>query len=289
MQETTLAVQARPESIVGIIAADGGGCWAIPSKDKTRYVHCSVCLNLDCPQCEFPFTMFSLNFFPFHFYSFTCTLQGDSFGRDVAISGNGDVVISGARFFGNKDKGGAFGSNYRDGTWISDDGVVGDSSGDNFYHVATNKAGDRIAVGSGLGLGYVKVFDYGPSISGRGAWTQVGDTLRGEASGENFGSEVSLSYDGETLLVGSPSRDNPNQPGSVRVYKLARKGTYPQYPHISPTIQSAGDQPDEYGLYSISDEGTEVTRDIDATSPGAMMKGSFAISVVIIFTTALLY
>ena len=228
--------------------------------------------------------------FPSHFYSFF--LQGDSFGRDVAISGDGKVVISGARFFGNKDKGGAFGSRpyYPGGTWISDDGVVGDSSGDHFYHVATNKAGDRIAVGSGLGLGYVKVFDYGPSISGRGAWTQVGDTLRGEASGENFGSEVSLSYDGETLLVGSPSRDNPNQPGSVRVYKLARKGTYPQYPHISPTIQTAGDQTagDEYGLYSISDEGTEGTRDIDTTSPGSMMKASFAFSVVIIFTTALL-
>ena len=217
---------------------------------------------------------------------------GDSFGRDVAISSDGLTIVSGARFYGNKDKGGAFGFNYLGGgAWISQGGIVGDSAGDELFIVAMNAAGDRIAVGSGSGLGYVKVFDYGPSISGAGAWTQIGETLRGKAYGENFGSDISMSADGETLLVGSPSRDNLNQPGSVRLYKLTRKaqGGYPKYPHISPTIQSAGDEStgDDYslGISSISDKGT---RDINTTSPGATMKASFAFSIVIIFTTALL-
>lgn len=166
--------------------------------------------------------------------------------------------------------------------WISQGGVVGDSADDNFYHVAINKAGDRIAVGSGLGKGYVKVFDYGPSISGSGAWTQIGETLRGRIAGENFGSEVSLSHDGETLLVGSPSRDNPNQPGSVRLYKLSPKGTHPRYPHNSPSIQSA--EPDDLrlGYASMSDE--DDARGGGATSPAATTKKqatSFVISAFI--------
>eukprot|EP00563_Minutocellus_polymorphus_P017440 CAMPEP_0197717378 /NCGR_PEP_ID=MMETSP1434-20131217/1928_1 /TAXON_ID=265543 /ORGANISM="Minutocellus polymorphus, Strain CCMP3303" /LENGTH=713 /DNA_ID=CAMNT_0043301899 /DNA_START=112 /DNA_END=2256 /DNA_ORIENTATION=+ len=207
---------------------------------------------------------------------------GDSFGRSVAISADGQTIASGARYFGNKDKGGAFGFQYLGGgSWISQGGVVGDSAGDELFNVAMNKAGDRIAVGSGLGLGYVKVFDYGPSISGAGAWTQIGDTLRGEAFGENFGSDLSLSHDGETLLVGSPSRDNLNQPGSVRLYKLSRKGTHPQYPHISPSIQSA--EPDDLGI-GVSSMGDEETRGGGATSPAATMKTamtSFAFSAVI--------
>jgi len=223
---------------------------------------------------------------------------GDSFGRSVAISADGKTIVSGARFFGNKDKGGAFVSQYPSDltattSWIGQGGVVGDSSDDHFYHVAMNKAGDRIAIGSGSGLGYVKVFDYGPSISGAGAWTQIGDTLRGKALGENFGSEVSLSHDGETLLVGSPSRDNPNQPGAVRLYKLAPKGTYPEYPHITwweaPSIQSADPEDNGLGYSSMSDEDT---RGGGATSPAATTKrqamASFVISAFIGVAAALL-
>ena len=227
---------------------------------------------------------------------------GDSFGRSVAISADGKKIVSGARFFGDKDKGGAFVFQYPLDLdpdmhpdddpiepWISQGGVVGDWADDNFYHVAINKAGDRIAVGSGLGQGYVKVFDYGPSISGGGAWTQIGDTLRGRIAGENFGSEVSLSHDGKTLLIGSPSRDNPNQPGSVRLYKLSPKGTHPQYPHNSPSIQSA--EPDDLGLgySSMSDEDT---RGGGATSPAATTKRqamtSFVISAFVGVAAALL-
>lgn len=228
---------------------------------------------------------------------------GDSFGRSVAISADGKKIVSGARFFGDKDKGGAFVFQYPLDLdpdmhpdddpiepWISQGGVVGDSADDNFYHVAINKAGDRIAVGSGSGQGYVKVFDYGPSISGGGAWTQIGDTLRGRIVGENFGSEVSLSHDGETLLVGSPSRDNPNQPGSVRLYKLSPKGTHPKHPHNSPSIQSA--EPDDLrlGYASMSDE--DDARGGGATSPAATTKKqamtSFAISAFIGIAAALL-
>ena len=210
---------------------------------------------------------------------------GDAFGRSVAISADGEIIVSGARFYGIDEAGAALSYKYQGGQygsgWITQAGVFGDSAGDHFFNVAMNKAGDRIAVGSGTGQGYVKVFDYGPLAMNNGVetWIQVGDTLRGEASGENFGSAVSLSHDGETLLVGSPSRDNSNQPGSVRLYKLAPKGTYPKYPHISPSVQSAGPDDLDLGYSSMSDE--DNTRKGGATSPAAAMKNQAMASFVI--------
>ena len=83
--------------------------------------------------------------------------------------------------------------------------------------------------------GYVKVYDRNGD-----SWAQIGGTLRGEISGENFGSNLSLSADGNHLLVGSPARDNPNIPGSVRYYELVPPGTY-GHPHSPFGISSAAD------------------------------------------------
>jgi len=169
---------------------------------------------------------------------------GDSFGRQVAINSNGNIFAAGARYYdgsGGKDSGAAYVfENVGGGEWADlDANIVGDGPGDQFMNVAMNAAGTRVAVGGGSGdgqVGYAKVYD---AIDGSG-WTQIGNTLRGQTTGEGFGSNLSLSPDGSRLLVGSPARDNDSLEGSVRLFELVPPGTY-DYPYISPEVQSAND------------------------------------------------
>lgn len=200
---------------------------------------------------------------------------GDSFGRQVAMSADGTIFAAGAKYYGRQNAGAAdVFEDFGNGSWSQLGGTVtGDSSNDEFGNVAINAAGNRMAVGGGAGsskFGYVKVFDY---KSGR--WTQVGNTLEGQAYGENFGSNISLSPDGSTLLVGSPSRDNSNLPGSVRIYKLVPMGTY-SYPYTAPEIQSAEDDAD--AAAGVPTE--NVSREAPTTSPAASIKSAGLISTV---------
>jgi hypothetical protein len=92
------------------------------------------------------------------------------------------------------------------------DGVTaGDILG---YSVSLSKDGNILAVGapnSNGNIGYVKVYQ-----KVNGAWQLFGPQIDGEQVGEQFGFSVSLSGDGYTLAVGSPSYDNT---GCGRVFK----------------------------------------------------------------------
>lgn len=59
-----------------------------------------------------------------------------------------------------------------------------------------------------------------PSASAQ-AWVQIGNTLEGEASGDQFGNCTSMSHDGTVLAVGANENDGsfPNA-GHVRVFEL---------------------------------------------------------------------
>ena len=63
--------------------------------------------------------------------------------------------------------------------------------------------------------GYVTVYEY----SG-GSWSQLGNRLDGEASGDVFGISVALSDDGTILAVGAQNNDgNGGNSGHARVYQ----------------------------------------------------------------------
>ncbi|MFT5725739.1 MAG: hypothetical protein ACI9JN_002866, partial [Bacteroidia bacterium] len=52
------------------------------------------------------------------------------------------------------------------------------------------------------------------------AQTQVGSDIDGKATGDQYGSSVSLSNDGGTVAIGAPwNDDNGTDAGHVRVYK----------------------------------------------------------------------
>eukprot|EP00956_Cyclotella_meneghiniana_P040142 scaffold187973_cov20-Cyclotella_meneghiniana.AAC.1 len=67
--------------------------------------------------------------------------------------------------------------------------------------------------GYGGNSGHVRVFKLDTNI-----WTQVGEDINGEAAGDQFGSSVSLSSDGNVLAIGAPY--NGIYSGHVRVYGL---------------------------------------------------------------------
>ena len=63
--------------------------------------------------------------------------------------------------------------------------------------------------------GFVRVYSWDSS-----SWVQKGETLYGEAEGDEFGYSIALSQDGNTLVVGAPFNDHDsfNNPGKVKAY-----------------------------------------------------------------------
>jgi hypothetical protein len=99
--------------------------------------------------------------------------------------------------------------------------LVGAANGDYFGRsIAIDSTGSTLAVGApyndaGFGSfsnsGHVRVFNW---VSG--AWVQKGATLLADSIGDNFGYSVSISYDGNTVAIGSPFRQNR---GRVKVFR----------------------------------------------------------------------
>ncbi|MDP4712563.1 MAG: FG-GAP repeat protein, partial [Saprospiraceae bacterium] len=99
--------------------------------------------------------------------------------------------------------------------------IIGDAAGDRLgQRVSTSANGLTLAVSapendfSGTDAGLVKVFDWNGS-----AWIQRGLDITGEAAGDNFGSSVSSSADGNIVAIGAPNNDGAaSDAGQVRVY-----------------------------------------------------------------------
>jgi|GEM_PF-5805925 len=95
-------------------------------------------------------------------------------------------------------------------------GNTGEEAG---FAVVLNADGTRMAVGSpgpSSSLGNVRVYELaGPR------WIQLGQTLTGEVDGDGFGFYLSMSADGNRIVVGSPYNDsNGENAGLVRAYQL---------------------------------------------------------------------
>ena len=93
------------------------------------------------------------------------------------------------------------------------------------YSVALSATGNRVALGAigAPNTGAVSVFDY---TAGTNSWAQIGATLFGEASFDEFGTSVALSDDGAWLAVGAPKNDagGAANAGHARVFELASTG-----------------------------------------------------------------
>ncbi|HBG69461.1 MAG: hypothetical protein A2W93_01390 [Bacteroidetes bacterium GWF2_43_63] len=147
-------------------------------------------------------------------------------GKAVAISSNGMVVAAGGPYNDSFDneRGHVCVYEFQNGNWQQKGGYLnGEAPEDEFgCSVSINDNGSIVAVGArdneahGPETGEVKVYQYNG-----GSWIQMGADIDGEASGDQFGSSVSLSADGLTLAVGAPNNDGVSFHGigEVKIFR----------------------------------------------------------------------
>ena len=149
----------------------------------------------------------------------------DRSGFGLSLSGNGSIVAIGA--FKNDENGSNSGhvrvyENISDvWTQIGTD-INGEAEGDELgYSVSLSSDGGIVAIGApsnegnGSNSGHVRIYENISSV-----WTQIGADIDGEGVGDESGTSVSLSSDGNTVAIGAFGNDgNGYDSGHVRIYK----------------------------------------------------------------------
>ncbi|MTI23725.1 cadherin domain-containing protein, partial [Fulvivirga kasyanovii] len=151
--------------------------------------------------------------------------SGDNVGRSVAMSASNEKVVVGSAAQGKiiplyK----SLFSSDGDGLLFRVPGGEIDAPGNGGHAVATNGTGKIFAEGAinYSGSGRVRVFEIGEQADvpdnnhARWEYSQVGQDLMGNESGDQFGKSVSLSYSGEIIAIGSNNIDGI---GYVKVFK----------------------------------------------------------------------
>jgi Secretion system C-terminal sorting domain/FG-GAP repeat len=149
----------------------------------------------------------------------------DNAGWSVSLSADGSRLAIGAA---NNDGGGTNSGHVRVYTWVSPDWVQmgtdldGEKSFEYWgWRVALSADGNRLAVSTYLNAnssrpnaGRVKVFSWNGAN-----WIAISGNILGESIDDNFGFDLSIAGDGNTIAVGAPfNTGNGTSSGSVRVY-----------------------------------------------------------------------
>ncbi|BDS10696.1 T9SS type A sorting domain-containing protein [Aureispira anguillae] len=149
----------------------------------------------------------------------------DRSGSSVSLNSDGNTLAIGAR--GNDGNGTDAGHvrvyEWNGTAWIPkgvdiDGEAAGDFSGSS---LSLSSNGNTLAIGAerndgnGSNAGHVHVYEWNGTT-----WTPKGVDIDGEAAYDNSGSSVSLSSDGNTLVIGAYLNDgNGTDAGHVRVYE----------------------------------------------------------------------
>ena len=148
-------------------------------------------------------------------------------GSEVALSEDGNIVaISSPSSNANGLHSGHVRIfEYLGGVWtqIGED-IIGEASEDYFgWSMALSASGNIIAIGSlwndnnGSDAGNVRIFQ---NLSG--VWTQIGESINGEAANDNSGYSVDISADGSIVAIGAKFNDgNGEFSGHVRVFDIS--------------------------------------------------------------------
>lgn len=153
----------------------------------------------------------------------------DKFGISVSLSDNGNIVAIGAPYNDANAINSGRVKIYENisNTWFqignSIDGISTNDENGNSVSLSGN--GEIVVVGATQDIygsqytkkGYVRIFK---NISG--IWSQIGQTIEGEALGDYSAASVSISSDSSTLAIGAPyNNGNGNGSGHVRVYDIS--------------------------------------------------------------------
>jgi hypothetical protein len=100
--------------------------------------------------------------------------------------------------------------------------LYGDDSNDQLQRVSLSSDGLTVAVGSfqnNNNTGNVRVYRYNQNTS---LWVLLGDEIVGESAGDQFGSSISLSSDGNIIIIGANKADpNGISSGHARVFQYS--------------------------------------------------------------------
>jgi len=147
------------------------------------------------------------------------TFMGENFGTSISLSVDGSIVAIGSQLY-NSSTGQVKIYQNLSGTWtqIGQD-INGETSSDFLgKSVSLSSDGSIVAIGatgSSSGKGQTKIYQ---NLSG--IWTQIGQSIYGEASGDNSGWSVSLTADGSIVAIGATrNAGNGTNSGHVRVYQ----------------------------------------------------------------------
>lgn len=148
-----------------------------------------------------------------------------------------------------------------DADWWNLKGSPITSDDDDGFGVSTSISGDgtTIAIGAPFSFspggdekaGSMQVYSFD------GQWTQLGETIFGKEQGGQLGSSVSMSSDGRTVAVGSPS-PGAAKPGYSEVYKYYADALTKEWFLVGDTI-AGDDDGDESGTsVSVSSDASRV-------------------------------
>ncbi len=147
----------------------------------------------------------------------------DRLGSSVALSSDGNILATGA-FIGNYVRV----MEWDGSTWVQrGTDVQGEGVSDWFGQtISLSPDGNSLAVGAimndgnGINAGHVRVYEWNGSN-----WIQKGGDLDGAAAGDNFGSDVSISLDGNIVAIGGYNNDdNGDGTGHVRIFEWNGSG-----------------------------------------------------------------
>jgi hypothetical protein len=157
--------------------------------------------------------------------------QFNSKGESVSLSADGLTVAIGAPY--NNDNGIWSGHvrvfNYNGSAWIQRGSDLDGNAADDEFGGSVSLSDDGMTVaiggryndGAGSDAGHVRVYKFNGS-----SWVLQGIVIEGGSAGDECGSSVSLSSNGETVAIGSSFNSaNGLRSGQVRVFSFASQPT----------------------------------------------------------------
>ena len=199
---------------------------------------------------------------------------GDDFGWSSSITDDGSRVVVGAfsRDVGGLTNAGQVYIYTRSGSaWIEEAILVASDRAANDwfgYNVSITSDGSRVAIGAAQKNGALSIAGAAYIFSRSGAsWTQEAKLLPSDiASGDNFGSCVSLSDDGSRVAISAPN-SNTGGTDAGAVYIFSRSGvSWTQEAKLGASDKVAGDIFGE-GI-SLSGDGSRVCVGAPRNDPG---------------------
>ena len=183
---------------------------------------------------------------------------GDNSSYSVSLSSDGTILAIGAI---NNDDGGnnsghvrVYSYNSANNNWTKLGQDIAGAAADKFgWSVSLSSDGTVLAVGAKQvntqdKKGYVQIYEWINT-----AWVQLGQDIDGESNGDRSGHSISLSKDGNVVIIGSPANQALGvETGHARVFKWNNTTWEQQGNHIVGTKEK-----DKFGFsVSINNDGT---------------------------------